>query len=68
MAEAGKPDRAAAGPDLPGGWHIGLQVTPEGMAEGEEAMVDLIGRQTSYQAAMMATSRVMGMTLADYLR
>ena len=34
----------------------------------EEAMVDLISRQTSYQAAMMATSRVMGMTLADYLR
>ena len=34
----------------------------------EEAMVDLISRQTAYQAAMMATSRVMGMTLADYLR
>ncbi|HEX6925003.1 MAG TPA: flagellar hook-associated protein FlgL [Longimicrobiaceae bacterium] len=34
----------------------------------EEAMTDLIGRQTAYQAAMLATSRVMGMTLADYLR
>lgn len=34
----------------------------------EEAMVELISRQTAYQAAMMATSRVMGMTLADYLR
>jgi flagellar hook-associated protein 3 FlgL len=34
----------------------------------EEAMLDLISRQTAYQAAMMATSRVMGMTLADYLR
>lgn len=34
----------------------------------EEAMIDLIGRQTAYQSAMLATSRVMGMTLADYLR
>ena len=34
----------------------------------EEAMVELISRQTAYQAAMMATSKVMGMTLTDYLR
>jgi flagellar hook-associated protein 3 FlgL len=34
----------------------------------EEAVTDLISRQNSYQAAMLATSRVMGMTLADYLR
>lgn len=34
----------------------------------EEAMTELISRQTAYQAAMLATSRVMGMTLADYLR
>lgn len=37
-------------------------------ADFEESMVELISRQTAYQAAMMATSRVMGMTLADYLR
>lgn len=34
----------------------------------EEAVTDMVSRQSSYQAAMMATSRVMGMTLADYLR
>lgn len=34
----------------------------------EEAVTDLISRQNAYQAAMLATSRVMGMTLADYLR
>ena len=34
----------------------------------EEAVTDLISRQNAYQAAMMATSRVMGMTLTDYLR
>jgi flagellar hook-associated protein 3 FlgL len=34
----------------------------------EEAITELVSRQTAYQAAMMATSRVMGLTLADYLR
>jgi flagellar hook-associated protein 3 FlgL len=34
----------------------------------EKAVTELIGRQTAYQAAMLATSRVMGMTLMDYLR
>ena len=34
----------------------------------EKAVTDLVSRQNSYQAAMLATSRVMGMTLADYLR
>jgi len=34
----------------------------------EKAITDLVGRQTAYQAAMMATSRVMGMTMMDYLR
>jgi flagellar hook-associated protein 3 FlgL len=34
----------------------------------EKAMTELVGRQTAYQAAMMATSRVLGMNLADYLR
>lgn len=36
--------------------------------EIEEAISELAGRQTAYQAAMLATSRVMGMSLADYLR
>jgi flagellar hook-associated protein 3 FlgL len=35
--------------------------------EVEKAMVDLVGRQTLYQAAMAATTRVLGLSLADYL-
>src|SRR5690606_29497027 len=34
----------------------------------EEAVTELMARQTSYQAAMLTTSRVMGLTLTDYLR
>ena len=34
----------------------------------EKAISELVNRQTAYQAAMLATSRVMGLTLADYLR
>ncbi len=34
----------------------------------ETAMVELVGRQTAYQAAMSATSRVLNLNLADYLR
>jgi len=34
----------------------------------EKAISDLVGRQTILQAAMLATSRVMGLSLADYLR
>ena len=33
-----------------------------------KAMTDLVSRQTAYQAAMAATSRVIGLTLTDYLR
>jgi flagellar hook-associated protein 3 FlgL len=35
--------------------------------EVEKAMLDLVGRQTLYQAAMAATTRVLGLSLADYL-
>ena len=34
----------------------------------ETAVTELVSRQTAYQAAMMASSRVLGMTLTDYLR
>jgi len=34
----------------------------------ETAMVELVSRQTAYQAAMSATSRVMSLNLSDYLR
>lgn len=34
----------------------------------EEAVTDLVSRQTAFQAAMLATSKVMGLTLTDYLR
>lgn len=36
--------------------------------EIERAITELMGRQTAYQAALMTTSRILGMTLADYLR
>lgn len=34
----------------------------------EEAVTAMVTKQTAYQAAMMATSKVLGMTLTDYLR
>lgn len=34
----------------------------------EEAATELVSRQTALQAAMVATSKVMGLSLADYLR
>ncbi|MDQ8154810.1 MAG: flagellar hook-associated protein FlgL [Gemmatimonadota bacterium] len=34
----------------------------------ENAITELVGRQTAYQAAMAATSRVMSLNLTDYLR
>jgi len=34
----------------------------------EKAITDLVSRQTAYQSAMLATSRVIGLTLTDYLR
>jgi flagellar hook-associated protein 3 FlgL len=37
-------------------------------ADFEQAVTELVTRQTAYQAAMLATSRVMGLNLADYLR
>ena len=35
--------------------------------EIEKAMVELVGRQTLYEAAMAATTRVLGLSLANYL-
>jgi flagellar hook-associated protein 3 FlgL len=37
-------------------------------ADLEKAVTELVSRQTVYQAAMLSTSRIMGMSLADYLR
>lgn len=37
-------------------------------ADQEEAITELVSRQTSYQSAMLATSRVIGLTLTDYLK
>ena len=34
----------------------------------EQAITEMVSRQTAYQAAMMASSKVMGMSLADYLK
>jgi flagellar hook-associated protein 3 FlgL len=35
--------------------------------EIDKAMVELVGRQTLYQAAMSATSRILGLSLTNYL-
>lgn len=35
--------------------------------EIEKTMIELVGRQTQYQAAMSATARVLGLSLANYL-
>lgn len=35
--------------------------------EVDRAMVELVGKQTLYQAAMSATSRILGLSLANYL-
>ncbi len=35
--------------------------------EIEKTMVEFVGRQTQYQAAMAATSRILGLSLANYL-
>lgn len=37
-------------------------------ADLEKAVTDLVSRQSAYQAAMLSTSRIMGMNLTDYLR
>ena len=37
-------------------------------ADIEQTVTELVSRQTAYQAAMLATSRVIGLNLADYLR
>ncbi len=34
----------------------------------ESAVTDMTTRQNAYQAAMLATSKVMGLTLTDYLK
>ena len=34
----------------------------------ETAVTDLVARQTTFEAAMLANSRILGMTLTDYLR
>lgn len=34
----------------------------------EKSITELVGRQTSFQAALLATSQVMNLTLANYLR
>ncbi len=37
-------------------------------ADMEKSMTDLLSRQNSYQAAMLATSRIMSLTFTDYMR
>jgi flagellar hook-associated protein 3 FlgL len=37
-------------------------------ADTEKAVTELVSRQNTYQAAMLATSRVMSLNLADYLQ
>ena len=37
-------------------------------ADMEQSMTELLSRQNTYQAAMLATSRIMSLTFTDYLR
>lgn len=37
-------------------------------ADAEQSITEMLARQTAYQAAMLASSKVMGVSLADYLR
>jgi flagellin-like hook-associated protein FlgL len=34
----------------------------------EQAITEMMQRQMAYQAAMLASSKVMGLSLADYIR
>jgi flagellar hook-associated protein 3 FlgL len=44
------------------------QKSDAGEVDAEAAITEMVARQTAYQAAMLASSRVMGLSLADYLR
>jgi flagellar hook-associated protein 3 FlgL len=44
------------------------QKSDAGEVDAESAITEMVARQTAYQAAMLASSRVMGLSLADYLR
>jgi flagellar hook-associated protein 3 FlgL len=47
-----------------------LDVYRSGLSEVdmEQAITEMVGRQTAYQAAMLASSKVLGLSLTDYLR
>lgn len=49
---------------------VGLKTAKSDLSdvEMEDAVTTLVNRQTAYQAALMATSRIMQTTLADYLQ
>jgi flagellin-like hook-associated protein FlgL len=34
----------------------------------EQAITEMLARQTAYQSAMLASSKVMGLSLTDYIR
>lgn len=39
-----------------------------GAVDAEQAITEMLSRQTAYQAAMLASSKVMGLSLVEYLR
>jgi flagellar hook-associated protein 3 FlgL len=47
-----------------------LKTLKSGLSEVdmEQAITEMVARQTAYQAAMMASSKVMGLSLTDYIR
>jgi flagellar hook-associated protein 3 FlgL len=47
-----------------------METVKSGLSEVdmEQAMTEMMARQTAYQAAMLASSKVMGLSLTDYLR
>ena len=68
-SQGGCGDKPAREAEEPGRLELTLQSFRSELRDTEidKAMVELVGRQTLYQAAMSATSRVLGLSLANYL-
>lgn len=66
-ARGNRLDMTSANLDAYEGTVTNLKENLEGI-DYESAITDLMSRQTAYQAAMLATTKVMGLTLTDYLR
>ncbi len=66
-ARRNRADAASASLDV---MEANLQTKKSDLSEVdmEQAITEMVARQTAYQAAMLASSKVMGLSLTDYLR